>query len=207
MNLGIIDYGAGNLRSVTNAVQDLGAAPRILDSPEGIDEQTHLILPGVGAFGDSMQELERRGLTDPIREWIAADRPFFGICVGYQLLFDAGEESPGIPGLGVFRGEVRRFPEDGHKIPHMGWNSATPREPGDPLWRDLGDEPYFYFVHSYFPEPADDAIVAMDTDYAGTRFASAIRRGRLLASQFHPEKSQRAGLTLLRNFLAIEGRA
>lgn len=205
MNLGIIDYGAGNLRSVTNAVRDLGASPRILDSPDGIDEQTHLILPGVGAFGDSMGELERRGLAGPIRGWIDADRPFFGICVGYQMLFEQGEESPGVAGLGVFSGTVRRFPEDGRKIPHMGWNSAVPREADSPLWRGLGDEPYFYFVHSYFPEPLDETLVAMETDYAGTRFASAIRRGRLLATQFHPEKSQRAGLTLLRNFLAIDG--
>lgn len=201
MNTGIIDYGAGNLRSVANAVQSLGVEPRILDRPGDLEGLTHLILPGVGAFGDSMAELGRRGLADPIREWIAADRPFFGICVGYQMLFESGDENPGVPGLGVFKGRVVRFPEDGRKIPHMGWNAATPTDPADPLWDSLGNQPYFYFVHSYYPEPADASLVAMETEYEGVRIASAIRRGRLLATQFHPEKSQQAGLRLLANFL------
>ncbi len=201
MKTGIIDYGAGNLRSVDNAVHSLGVEPRIIDNPDGFAGLTHLILPGVGAFGDSMAELERRGLADPIRRWIAEDRPFFGICVGYQLLFEEGDENPGVAGLSVFRGRVVRFPEDGRKIPHMGWNAATARNPGDPLWDGLGEKPFFYFVHSYFPEPADPSLVAMETEYEGVRFASAIRRGRLLATQFHPEKSQQAGLGLLRNFL------
>lgn len=203
MKVGIIDYGAGNLRSVANAIHSLGIEPVILDHAEGFDDLSHLILPGVGAFGDSMEELQRRGLADPIRRWIEADKPFFGICVGYQLLFEDSEESPGVPGLGIFPGQVVRFPDDGRKIPHMGWNAAIPRDPSDPLWAGLGDAPYFYFVHSYFPA-ADDAVVAMDTDYEGTRFASAIRRGRLVATQFHPEKSQRAGIRLLANFLGVE---
>lgn len=201
MNPGIIDYGAGNLRSVANAVQSLGFEARIISSPADFAGLSHLILPGVGSFGDSMEELRRRGLEEPVRAWIEADRPFFGICVGYQMLFEAGEESPGVAGLGIFRGTVRRFPEDGRKIPHMGWNAAVPRDPADPLWDDLGEPPFFYFVHSYFPEPADEELVAMSTEYEGFHFASAIRRGRLLATQFHPEKSQRAGLSLLRNFL------
>lgn len=202
MSTGIIDYGAGNLQSVANAVHHLGIEPRLITGSEGFGGLTHLILPGVGAFGDSMLELERRGLADPVREWIAADRPFFGICVGYQLLFTEGEESPGVPGLGVFEGRVRRFPDDGRKIPHMGWNAATASDPGDPLWQGLGETPFFYFVHSYYPEPADDSLVALTSEYEGTRFASAIRRGHLLATQFHPEKSQKAGLRLLRNFLS-----
>lgn len=201
MKPGIIDYGAGNLRSVANAVHSLGFEPRILDHADGFKGLTHLILPGVGAFGDSMAELERRGLADPIRGWIAADRPFFGICVGYQMLFEEGDENPGVPGLGVFQGRVVRFPEDGRKIPHMGWNATTTREPSDPHWNGLGAQPYFYFVHSFYPEPTDPSLVAMETDYEGIRFASAIRRGRLLATQFHPEKSQQAGLLLLTNFL------
>jgi len=201
MKAGIIDYGAGNLRSVANAVQSLGIEPRVFSDPGDFEGLSHVILPGVGAFGDSMDELRRRGLEEPIREWIAADRPFFGICVGYQILFASGEESPGTPGLGVLDGTVRRFPEDGRKIPHMGWNAAVPLHPDDPLWKDLGGTPYFYFVHSYFPEPADPSIVAMETEYEGVRFASAVRRGRLLATQFHPEKSQQAGLHLLANFL------
>lgn len=202
MKLGIIDYGAGNLRSVANAVGSLGIEPRIFDSPAGFNGLTHVILPGVGSFGDSMEELAGRGLVEPIREWIAADRPFFGICVGYQLLFESGEESPGIPGLGVFKGSVRRFEENGRKIPHMGWNAARVTGPADPIWTGLGDPPYFYFVHSYHPVPDDPTLTAMVTEYEGTEFVSAIRRGTLLATQFHPEKSQQAGLRLLRNFLA-----
>lgn len=203
MKLGIIDYGAGNLRSVANAVASLGVEASILPSPDGIDQQTHLILPGVGSFGDSMEELRRRQLDEPLRRWILADRPFFGICVGYQMLFENGEESPGIPGLHLFHGSVRRFPEDGRKIPHMGWNSASLVHPSDPIWSDLGPLPYFYFVHSYYPEPEDPSLIATTTNYEGTIIPSAIRRGRLVATQFHPEKSQQAGLQLLRNFLAI----
>lgn len=201
MKLGIIDYGAGNLRSVANAVESLGFEPRIVDSPAGFEGLTHAILPGVGSFGDSMEELAKRGLVEPIREWIAAGRPFFGICVGYQLLFESGEESPGIPGLGIFRGCVRRFEENGRKIPHMGWNAARITDPTDPIWTGLGDLPFFYFVHSYHPVPEDPSLAAMVTEYEGIEFVSAIRRDKLLATQFHPEKSQQAGLRLLRNFL------
>jgi imidazole glycerol phosphate synthase glutamine amidotransferase subunit len=204
VKVGIIDYGAGNLRSVANAIHSLGIQPVILSAPVDLTDFTHLILPGVGAFGDSMTELNRRDLAAPIREWIAADRPFFGICVGYQLLFDEGEESPGIAGLGVFQGRVCRFPSDGRKIPHMGWNSASPVDPSQPLWRGLGPEPYFYYVHSFFPVPEDSMLVAMTTDYEGTRFAAAISRGNLIATQFHPEKSQNAGIQLLANFLGVD---
>lgn len=201
MRAGIIDYGAGNLRSVANAVQSLGIEPRIVIRGEDFANLTHLILPGVGSFGDSMQELERRGLVEPIRAWIDADRPFFGICVGYQLLFESGEESPGIPGLGVFKGSVVKFPEDGRKIPHMGWNAAQPVDGEAPIWTGLGESPFFYFVHSFFPKPADPEVIAAETEYEKIRFASAIRRGQLIATQFHPEKSQQAGLRLLNNFL------
>ncbi len=200
MTTGIIDYGAGNLRSVANAVQSLGIEPVVLAGPEGMDRLSHLILPGVGSFGDCMGELERRGFIGPIRDWIAAGRPYFGICLGYQALFESSEECPGMQGLGVLKGHVRRFPENGFKIPHMGWNSASPTRPVDPMWTGLGETPYFYFVHSYFPEPADPELVAMETDYGGA-FASAVRSGALVATQFHPEKSQQAGLKLLANFL------
>ena len=201
MRAGIIDYGAGNLRSVANAVQSLGIEPRIVTRGEDFADLTHLILPGVGSFGDSMQELERRGLVEPIRAWIDGDRPFFGICVGYQLLFESGEESPGIPGLGVFKGSVVKFPEDGRKIPHMGWNAAQLIDAEDPLWTGLGESPFFYFVHSFFPKPIDKEIVAAETEYEGAPVASAIQQGNLIATQFHPEKSQQAGLRLLENFL------
>ena len=204
MKVGIIDYGAGNLRSAANAIQSIGVEPTILSAGQGFDGFTHLILPGVGAFGDSMGELTRRGLVEPICQWISDDRPFFGICVGYQVLFESGWESPGVAGLGVLKGEVVRFPEDGRKIPHMGWNDAKLGNPADPLWRNLGDDPYFYFVHSYFPEPVDRTLIAAETVYEGTSFAAAVRRGNLIGTQFHPEKSQQAGIRLLENFLAIK---
>ena len=204
MRAGIIDYGAGNLRSAANAVQSLGIEPRIISSPEEFEDITHLILPGVGAFGDSMNELSRRELDEPIRKWIAADKPFFGICVGYQLLFEGGEESPGVTGLGILDGQVIKFPERVRKIPHMGWNATELTQPSDNIWSGLGDSPYFYFVHSYFPQPADPSMVAAYTEYEGVRFPSVVKRGRMVATQFHPEKSQQAGLILLKNFLKSE---
>jgi imidazole glycerol phosphate synthase glutamine amidotransferase subunit len=198
----LIDYGAGNLHSVANALRACGADPSIADSPDGLADATHVILPGVGSFGDSMAQLAARGLVEPLRGWVAAGRPYLGICLGYQLLFDSSEESPGVAGLGLVAGRVRRFAgRPGLKIPHMGWNAAVPRHPEDPLWQGLGAEPYFYFVHSFYPEPADACVVAADTDYGGVRFAAAIARGALFACQFHPEKSQQAGLRLIRNFL------
>jgi imidazole glycerol phosphate synthase glutamine amidotransferase subunit len=202
VKVALIDYGAGNLRSVANALQALGVEPRISGGPADMADATHLILPGVGSFGDCMAELATRGLIGPIREWVLAGRPYLGICLGYQVLFEDSEESPGLPGLGLVRGTVRRFADrPGLKIPHMGWNSVVPRRPETGTWAGLGKQPYFYYVHSYFPVPADDAVVAADTDYAGQGFAAAIEQGRLLACQFHPEKSQDAGQRLLRNFL------
>ena len=200
MSTGIIDYGAGNLRSVANAVHALGIEPRLVSKASDLDGVSHLILPGVGAFGDCMAELTKRDLIAPVREWAKAGKPYFGICLGYQILFEGSEEAGGTEGLGVFPGSVRRFREDGRKIPHMGWNAALPVHPEDAMWEGLGAAPYFYFVHSYFPEPADPGIVAMRTEY-GETFASAIRSGAVMGTQFHPEKSQQAGLRLLGNFL------
>ena len=151
-----------------------------------------------------MRKLEGRGLVEPLREWLASGRPFFGICVGYQLLFESSEESPGQAGLGIFKGAVKRFPASDLKVPHMGWNSAILREPGASPWEELGPEPYFYYVHSFFPVPEDTELIAAETDY-GTRFAAAIQRGPIVATQFHPEKSQKAGMRLLGNFLRDNG--
>ena len=202
MKLALIDYGAGNLSSVANALRELGIQPQITADVAALADATHLALPGVGSFGDCMAQLTARGLVDPIREWLAAGKPYLGICLGYQILFDSSEESPGIAGLGAVAGTVRRFREaPGLKIPHMGWNSAVPRRPGTGNWAGLGNEPYFYFVHSYFPVPQDDAVIAAETTYGDQTFAAAIERPNLLACQFHPEKSQDAGLLLLRNFL------
>lgn len=204
MNIGIIDYGGGNLRSVANALHELGQQPRIIASPADVADSTHLILPGQGAFGDCMERLTQRGLVPFLQDWIAADRPYFGICVGYQILFSNSEEAPGVAGLGSIAGHVRRFTDEpGLKIPHMGWNSALATRGTTPMWRGLGNEPYFYFVHSYFPAPLDPAVTVAATTYGTQTFAAAVERGNLFACQFHPEKSQHAGIRLIRNFLGI----
>lgn len=204
MRAGLLDYGGGNLRSVANALHALGVDPVVISGPEGLGEVTHLILPGQGEFGDVMGQLGKRGLVGPLKEWIAEGRPYFGICVGYQILFEGSDEAPGVEGLGVVRGRCRRFVEgEGKKIPQMGWNGARPRVVGKGFWKGLGEEPYFYFVHSYYPVAEDDSWVAAETDYEGEVFASAVAKGDVLACQFHPEKSQDAGLGLIGNFLGV----
>ncbi len=200
---GIIDYGGGNLQSVRNAVRALGHEPVIVQSEAGLDQASALIFPGQGAFGDCMAALHERGLVGPLREWIQKDRPFLGICIGYQALFSGGQENPGVEGLNVFPGRVVRFPSaPGLKIPHMGWNQADLTDAGNPAWDGLGAAPFFYYVHSYYPEPDDPSLIAATTEYGNMRFAAAIQRGRLTATQFHPEKSQALGLRLIANFLA-----
>jgi glutamine amidotransferase len=202
VKIALIDYGAGNLSSVANALRALDIDPQVAADPASLEGATHMVLPGVGSFGDCMAQLGKRGLLEPIRDWLAASRPYLGICLGYQILFDLSEESPGVKGLGVVPGTVRRFtPLAGQKIPHMGWNSAVPCHPESPTWVGLGAEPYFYYVHSYFPVPEDAAVIAAETRYGGDTFAAAIERPNLLACQFHPEKSQHAGLRLLRNWI------
>lgn len=204
MKVTLIDYGAGNLRSVANALRAIGVEPEITPGPGIPEDTTHLVLPGVGSFGDCMDELSKRGLIGPIREWVLAGKPYLGICLGYQILFEWSEETPGIAGLGVLAGEVKRFVEQpGLKVPHMGWNSVVPRRADSANWEGLGPEPYFYYVHSYFPVPADDSIIAAVTEYGADRFAAAVEKPNLLACQFHPEKSQEAGLRLIRNFLGV----
>ncbi|NNC89818.1 MAG: imidazole glycerol phosphate synthase subunit HisH [Akkermansiaceae bacterium] len=205
-SIGIVDYGGGNIRSLVKAVETLGGAPELITSPSGFEGVDRLLFPGQGAFGDCMRQLRSRRLVDPLRAWIADDRPFFGICVGYQLLFEGSEESPGEAGLGVLEGLVTRFPAGPLKVPHMGWNSAALTHPEGTFWKGLGNAPYFYFVHSYFPDPRDHAVVAATTDY-GLPFASAVERGSMIATQFHPEKSQRAGMRLLANFLGAQAPA
>jgi glutamine amidotransferase len=204
VNIVLIDYGAGNLRSVANALRGLGVQPRMASTRADLAEASHLVLPGVGSFGDCMAQLEQRGLTEPIREWLAEGRPYLGICLGYQILFEASEESPGVRGLGVLGGEVRRFASaPGLKIPHMGWNAAVPLRPNQGSWANLGAEPYFYFVHSYFPVADDPSLIAAESRYGSDVFAAAVERPNLLACQFHPEKSQDAGLRLIANFLKL----
>ena len=203
MKIGIIDYGGGNLRSVANALRSLGHEPLIIASPDQAGDATHLILPGQGAFGDCMERLENRGLAGFLKDWVHADRPYFGICVGYQILFEASEEAPGAQGLAILRGVVRRFAaEPGLKIPHMGWNSALSQKPASPVWHHLGSMPFFYYVHSYFPAPLDSDVIVATTTYGTQSFAAAVEQGNLFACQFHPEKSQETGLKLIRNFIA-----
>ena len=203
MRLGILDYGAGNLRSVINAFKHLGREASLVGAPEQFEQLDLLVFPGQGAFGDSARHMHERGLWQPLQAWLQSRRPYLGICLGYQLLFESSEENPGVPGLGAFRGTVPRFTaRPGLKIPHMGWNTAKFVDPNQPLWRGLGPEASFYFVHSYFPKPEDRSITACLTDYAG-EFVSGIMAENLVAVQFHPEKSQAAGLALLRNALAL----
>lgn len=204
MKVALIDYGAGNLRSVANALREVGVDPEIVSSADGLKDATHLVLPGVGSFGDCMEQLESRGLLPAIHDWLAAGKPYLGICLGYQILFDSSEESPGVSGLGFIPGAVRRFKESpGLKIPHMGWNSVRPRKSDSSNWSGLGEAPYFYYVHSYFPVPEDPGVIAADTTYGDQVFAAAVEFPNLLAGQFHPEKSQGSGLRLIRNFLGI----
>jgi len=202
VKIGLVDYGGGNLRSVHNAIHALGHDPVVIASPEGFAGATHLILPGQGEFGDVMARLNERGLVAPLREWIAAGKPYFGICVGYQILFGGSDEAPGVSGLGILSGRCVRFLEaPGLKIPQMGWNGVRPACPDSPFWQGLGAEPYFYFVHSYYPVPGDTSWDVSLTDYDGETFAATVEKGKVLGCQFHPEKSQDAGLTLIENFL------
>lgn len=203
MKIGLVDYGAGNLQSVRNALRALGWESELVADAAALgDGVDALIFPGVGAFGDSMRHLRERGLIEPLRDWIRGGRPFLGICIGYQVLFAESEESPGVEGLGVFPGRVIRLRAPGLKIPHMGWNEARLRHSADPLWDGLGSSPHVYFVHSYHPQPSDESLIAATTEY-GTTFASAIRWPAGAAVQFHPEKSQTIGLRLIDNFLKL----
>lgn len=195
----LIDYKMGNLSSVNKALESAGASVRIVTTPAEAQDACALILPGVGSFGDAMANLNAAGWSDFIRNWIAADRPFLGICLGMQMLLETSEESPGVPGLGIFSGAVRRFPDlPGMKVPHMGWNTVCGT--GNSPFFSPEEEEHFYFVHSFFIDPADRTLSAAETDYIHP-FPCAIARGRLLATQFHPEKSQRAGLELLKKFV------
>ena len=199
-NIGIVDYGSGNLRSVSKALDAVGACTRLVSTPDTLGEIDAVVVPGVGAFGDCARHLRATGLWEPLREWIAADRPYLGICLGYQLLFESSEETPGVEGLGVLPGRVRKFPVGALKVPHMGWNTLDVRKPEDRLYSALPSAPSVYFVHSFFPVPADPSIISATCDYAGD-FAASVSRGALSAVQFHPEKSQRNGLAILKNFV------
>jgi imidazole glycerol-phosphate synthase subunit HisH len=199
--IGIVDYSMGNLRSVQKALQKLNADARIIDAPDLVDACDKLIVPGVGAFADAMAQLNSRRLVAPIKSFIDSGRPFLGICLGLQLLFDVGEEDGEHPGLGVIPGRVVRFqPADPNlKVPHMGWNALDIVPDDNPLFTGVKSGDHVYFVHSYYAAPADDSVVAARADYGGP-FCCSVHRDNLWATQFHPEKSQHVGLKILANF-------
>lgn len=196
--IAVIDYGAGNLQSVEKALRHIGCrACQVTADPAVLLAAEAAVLPGVGAFGDAMAQLRARGLEQPIRTFAASGRPFLGVCLGLQILFESSEESPGVKGLGLLKGKVLRIPDTGLKVPHMGWNSLSLKKPGG-LLAGLGEEPYVYFVHSYYLR-AEEEIVTATAEY-GVTMDVAVQKGNLMACQFHPEKSGETGLAILRNF-------
>jgi glutamine amidotransferase len=198
VDLVIIDYDASNLHSVRKALVSLGHQPRISNDPATVAGADAVVLPGVGAAGDAMRHLTELGLVPVLREFAAAGKPFFGVCVGMQLMFESSDEDGGIECLGLLHGRIRRLPR-GITVPHMGWNSVRLRR-DHPAFSEIPNESYFYFVHSYYPEPTEQEVVLGTTQH-GVEFASAVARGNLLGVQFHPEKSGRAGLRLYDGFV------
>lgn len=197
--IAIIDYGAGNLHSVKNALDFLGAKSQITNDKNAILAADYVILPGVGSFGNAMECIRNNNLTDVIREAADGTRPFLGICLGLHLLFEESEESPGIAGLGVFGGKVAKIPDCGLKIPHIGWNNITLSKDSKIL--PSSDE-FMYFVHSYYINPTDEGLISSYTNY-GTRLGVSIEKGNVFAVQFHPEKSGKAGLEILNKFINL----
>lgn len=196
--IAIIDYGAGNLHSVKNALDYIGAECEITSSAEKILAADAVILPGVGAFGDCMISLEKAGLIEAVKAAAKSGKPFLGICLGLQLMFEESEETPGVKGLGIFKGKVVKIPDCGLKIPHMGWNSIKLEKES----RLFEDNSFVYFVHSYYIQPEDKSIVSASAEY-GTKLDVAVESGNVFAAQFHPEKSGEEGMKILRKFVGL----
>ena len=198
----VIDYGAGNINSVVKAIRLLGEEAVITSDKEKIESADKVILPGVGAFGDAMQKLHHLNLVEEIRRVAGRGTPFLGICLGLQLLFERSEESEGVEGLGILKGEILRIPaQPGIKVPHIGWNSLQyPRE--GRLFQGIEENAYVYFVHSYYLKAEEEGIVTATTEY-GTHIHASVEKGNIFACQFHPEKSSSVGLTILKNFLSL----
>ena len=202
--IALLDYGAGNLRSVEKALRFVGGDVELVQSPDGTKDAAAVVLPGVGAFDDCVNAMQRQELLAASREFIKTGRPFLGICVGYQAMFDRSEEFDSrAAGMGLFEGSVVRFPAgQGLKVPQIGWNQIEIVQPDCPLFEGVENGSHVYFVHSFYPQPEDDSIAACRTTY-GVEFASAIWRDNVYATQFHPEKSQKVGLTILENFVKL----
>ena len=206
VRVGIVDYQMGNLRSVQKAVEHIGYNTIVTGDLNELAQVSHLILPGVGAFGDAMAELKKRHLVAFLQEWAESEKPFLGICLGMQLLFETSQEGGSHEGLAILPGQVLRFEQPigmpFMKIPHMGWNQVKTTRSNDELLANIHGDPFFYFVHSYYVKPTDEEVGWLQCNY-GSTFCAAVRRDRLVATQFHPEKSQRDGLQLLTNFLRM----
>ena len=202
--IAVIDYDAGNLKSVEKALLSLGEEVLVTRDRQELLHADKVILPGVGHFGDAMEKLRSFGLVDVVKEIAQSGKPFLGICLGLQLLFERSEEAPGVEGLVILKGEILRIPDDrGLKVPHIGWNSLKLQNQGR-LFRGLEEEPYVYFVHSYYLKAAEPQIVKAVTEY-GVRIDASVEQGNVFACQFHPEKSSRTGLAILNNFSKLEG--
>lgn len=199
----IIDYEAGNLRSVQKALEKCGADARITSDPRDLLNADKVVFPGVGAFGQAMKAVERFGFVEPIRQFVDSGKPFLGICLGLQLMFESSEESPGVPGLSLFRGHVKRLAPD-LKAPHLGWNEVR-QVASSPLWHGVADGGYFYFAHTFYIQPTENKIIVGETDYGG-RVPVAVQNGNVFGLQFHPEKSQALGLKIVENFVNLEDR-
>ena len=201
--IAIIDYGAGNLQSVKKAFDFIGAESVITDNPETINACDKILLPGVGSFGDAMDSMTQKGLVETVKQNAMSGKPFLGICLGLQLLFEESEESPGVKGLGIFKGKIKKFsPDMGLKIPHIGWNSLEIKQK-ETLFKSIPENSYVYFVHSYYLHAEDENEIATVTNY-GIDFHSAVGKNNIFATQFHPEKSGDVGLQILRNFASME---
>ncbi len=201
--IAVVDYDMGNLHSACKGLEKAGATTKVTDLPEDIEQADAVVLPGVGAFDPAVQHLRSRGLEEPIKQAITSGKPFLGICLGLQILFEGSEEGKE-PGLGIVPGRVRRFrPEPGITIPHMGWNQLEFTQGDCPLWKDLPTNPQVYFVHSYYVDPADPQLRAATVTHGSQTVTAAIARGNLMAVQFHPEKSSTTGLQILSNFVAL----
>jgi glutamine amidotransferase len=202
--IALVDYGMGNLRSVEKALARVGADVRIISDAKSVLTADAVVLPGVGAFGDCMANLEKAGLTGAIRDFIATKRPFLGICLGFQALFESSEEAAGVRGLAVFPGTVPRFAANDLKVPHMGWNGLRIERRDCPILQGISDGSYVYFVHSYYCQPKERSLVCGTTEY-GIDFCSMLWMDNVYATQFHPEKSQGVGLKMLKNFVSLGG--